>query len=54
MSNAQRKAPVLNEYEQQAVDFLGATDTKLTVAFLYTGPYFDGGEESRDVYSFTL
>ena len=53
MSNTLRK-PALNEYERQAADFLEATGTKLTVTFLYTGPYFSTDEESRDVYSFTL
>jgi hypothetical protein len=30
----------MNEYLKQAVDFLQATNTELTVEYLYTGPYF--------------
>jgi hypothetical protein len=44
----------MNEYEKQAADFLSDTGTTLTVVYLYTGPYFDGEEENRDIYQFTL
>ena len=44
----------MDEYERQAVDFLAQTNTKLSVSFLYTAPYFNDEDEVRDVYAFTL
>jgi hypothetical protein len=44
----------MSEYEQQATDFLADTGTTLSVVYLYTGPFFDGEKESRDIYQFTL
>lgn len=44
----------MTNYEQQAADFLAATGTEFSVVFQYTGPYFQGDKEYRDVYRFTL
>ena len=43
-----------NEYESQAVQFLADTKTEFSIVYLFTGPYFDDEQESRDVYQFTL
>lgn len=45
---------MMSEYEQQAQQFLTDTGTLLEIVYMYTGPYFDGDKESRDVYTFTL
>lgn len=52
--NSTAKKPKLNEYEQQAEDFLTSTETTLDIVYLYTGEYFPGDKEKRDVYQFTL
>lgn len=44
----------MNEYDEQAEEFLKSTGTTLEVNFAYTGPYFGDEKEIRDVYSFTL
>lgn len=44
----------MSEYTEQADKFLVDTDTKFSIVYLYTGPYFDDDKESRDVYQFTL
>ena len=44
----------MNEYEQQAQDFLKATGTELRIEFSHHGFYFAGDKEKRDVYQFTL
>lgn len=44
----------MNEYDKQAQDFLDATGTKFEIVYQYTGKYFEGDTESRDIYRFTL
>lgn len=44
----------MNDYIKQATDFLEATGTEFSIVFQYTGPYFQGDKEFRDVYRFTL
>jgi len=44
----------INEYDQQAIDFLESTGTKLDIVYLYTGKYFHNDEQERDIYQFTL
>ena len=44
----------MNDYTKQAEDFLQATGTTFTVIYQYTGPYFQGDKEKRDVFRFTL
>ena len=44
----------MDEYEQQAQDFLESTGTKLTLTRLGTFPHFTGEIEERDVYQVTL
>jgi len=44
----------INEYDQQAIDFLESTQTDLTITYLYTGKYFVDDKEERDIYQFTL
>lgn len=40
----------VNEYEQQAQDFLNKTNTKLQVRFLEHGKYFVGDKDERDIF----
>ena len=44
----------MNKYEQQANKFLIDTGTTFEIEFQYTGPYFPGGKEYRDVWRFIL
>lgn len=44
----------LNEYDQQAADFLESTGTKFEAVFLGTMPHFQGETEKRDIYQMTL
>ena len=44
----------MDEYEQQAQQFLTDTGTLLEIVYSYTEPYFDDDKKSRDVYRFTL
>ena len=44
----------IDDYEQQAIDFLESTNTRLDVKYLYTGKHFDSDTEDRDIYLFTL
>lgn len=42
------------DYQKQALDFCAKTETKIGVKFLYSGLYFKGDEESRDIYEVTI
>lgn len=42
------------DYQQQAIDFLAATGTTLTVSFLKQGKYFADDKEERDIYQCEL
>lgn len=44
----------MNEYDQQAEDFLKETNTNFSVEFMRHGKYFPGDKESRDIYDITL
>lgn len=44
----------IDSYEQQAIDFLEATNTTLEIKYLYTGKHFADDTEARDIYSFVL
>ena len=44
----------MNEYTQQAEQFLIDTETTLNIVYLYTGQYFKDDTDSRDIYQFTL
>lgn len=44
----------MSEYIKQAEDFLKSTGTEFTIVYQFTGPYFQGDKENRDVYRFTL
>lgn len=44
----------ITEYDQQAIDFLESTGTKLDIKYLYTGSYFPDDTDQRDIYQFTL
>ena len=44
----------ISKYEQQAIDFLKATDTEFTAVFLKHGKHFDSDKETRDIYTITL
>lgn len=44
----------MNEYDQQAADFLSSTDTEFKAEFLGNRKHFDSDEETRDVYRITL
>ena len=44
----------MSEYTEAAEKFLTDTGTTLTIEFQYTGPYFAGDKDKRDVYRFTL
>ena len=46
--------PKISEYDQQALDFLESTGTSFDIQYLYTGTYFEGDTEERDIYQFTL
>lgn len=49
--NAQQK---ISEYDQQAIDFLEATGTKLEIVYTHTDKHFIGDTEKRDIYHFAL
>lgn len=44
----------MNEYEQQAIDFLEKTETRFSVKFLRIDKYFYSDKEVRAIYEFTL
>jgi len=44
----------MNEYEQQAQDFLKKTNTKFSVRFLENGFHFTNDKEERDIYQVKL
>lgn len=44
----------MSEYTKQAEQFLKDTETEFSIRFLYTGPFFGGEKEIRDVFEFTL
>lgn len=44
----------VNEYEQQAQDFLKKTNTKLEVRFLEHNKYFVGDKDERDIFEAKL
>jgi hypothetical protein len=41
-------------YEQQAIDFLNATNTEFKAEFIEHNFYFEGDKEKRDIYKITL
>jgi hypothetical protein len=45
---------MINEFEQQCIDFLTKTNTTMTVKYNRTGKYFDSDKEQRDIYDITL
>lgn len=44
----------MNEYEQQANEFLTKHNAKIKIDFLNFGKYFDDDKESRNIYRFTI
>lgn len=40
----------VNEHQKQALDFLNATSTSLTIKFKKYGPHFEGDKQSRNIY----
>jgi len=44
----------VSEYQQQALDFLNATNTTIKVSFSHTGKHFDSDKEDRDIYDVTI
>jgi len=44
----------MSEYIEQAEQFLKDTGTTFEIVYQYTGPYFTGDKDKRDVYRFTL
>ena len=44
----------MSEYTEAAEKFLSDTGTTFNIEFQYTGPYFAGDKDKRDVYRFTL
>jgi hypothetical protein len=44
----------VNTHEQQAIDFLNATETTFKAEFLKNDFHFDGDESKRDIYKITL
>lgn len=44
----------MSEYTEQAEQFLKDTGTTFTIEYQFTGPYFQGDKDKRDVYRFTL
>lgn len=45
---------IMNEYTQQAKDFLAKTGTEIKINFIATKKHFPGDKENRDVYSVSL
>jgi hypothetical protein len=41
-------------YEQQAIDFLNATNTEFKAEFVENNFYFEGDKETRDIYRITI
>jgi len=44
----------MSTYEKQAIDFLNATNTSLTVKFKEHSSYFDKTEKARDIFTCVL
>ena len=44
----------MNEYDQQAQDFLAATGSKMTVTFKAYDYYFAGEKEARNIFSINI
>jgi len=44
----------LNNYQQQAIDFLTATNTQFSATFLKTGKHFNDDTDERDIYEIEL
>jgi len=44
----------LSTYEQQAIDFLAATNTEFLATFKKNGKHFDDDKDFRDIYKVTL
>jgi hypothetical protein len=44
----------MNNYEQQAIDFLEKTNTTFKAEFVRNGKYFDDDVDNRDIYNITL
>lgn len=44
----------MSEYTEQAEKFLTDTGTTFTIEYQFTGPYFQGDKDKRDVYRFML
>lgn len=44
----------LTNYEVQALDFLKATNTEMTVEFIENGKHFEDDEHNRDIYKVTF
>lgn len=44
----------MNEYEEQANEFLKLTGTKLTVEYLKTGKHFESDADDRDIFACEL
>lgn len=53
-TTATTAAPEVNEYNQQAAEFMKATKTRITVRFYYHAKYFIDDKEERDIYTITL
>lgn len=47
-------APEVNEYDQQAAEFMKATKTRITVRFYDHAKSFSDDKEERDIYMITL
>lgn len=45
---------VQEKYEVQALDFLKATNTEMTVEFIENGKHFDDDKHNRDIYKVTF
>lgn len=44
----------LTDYNVQALDFLNATNTEMTVEFIENGKHFDDDKHNRDIYKVTF
>lgn len=44
----------LSEYEQQAIDFMNATNAKIDISFLKTGKHWEDDKDERDIYKVTI
>lgn len=44
----------INEYEQQAIDFLIKTNTNISKSFIKNGYHFDNDEHKRDIWAITI